>query len=120
MAADSKLMARALERFRADKERREAEHRRQVAEVYRKVPRAEEITRRAEDRAAKLKADTRQWLERLERGYDLLRTDMDATVSHTANELERVQHSLQGVAADFETYDRRLEELIKAYQEGEN
>ena len=49
-----------------------------------------------------------------------LRTDMDATVSHTANELERVQHSLQGVAADFETYDRRLEELIKAYQEGEN
>ena len=70
--------------------------------------------------AAKLKADTRQWLDRLERGYDLLRTDMDATVSHTANELERVQHSLQGVAADFETYDRRLEELIKAYQEGEN
>ena len=82
--------------------------------------RAQEITRRAEDRAAKLKADTRQWLDRLERGYDLLRTDMDATVSHTANELERVQHSLQGVAADFETYDRRLEELIKAYQEGEN
>ena len=36
---------RALERFRADKERRAAEHRRQVAEIYQKVPRAEEITR---------------------------------------------------------------------------
>ena len=45
MAADSRLMKRALERFREDKERREAEHRRQVAEIYQKVPRAEEITR---------------------------------------------------------------------------
>ena len=45
MAADSRLMARALERFRADKERRAAEHRRQAAEIYQKVPRAEAITR---------------------------------------------------------------------------
>ena len=45
MAADSRLMARALERFRADKERRAVEHRRQAAEIYQKVPRAEAITR---------------------------------------------------------------------------
>ena len=109
-----------VERFRPSAEAYEAVKDRTAGIELDAHRRAQEITRRAEDRAAKLKADTRQWLERLERGYDLLRTDMDATVSHTANELERVQHSLQGVAADFETYDRRLEELIKAYQEGEN
>ena len=82
--------------------------------------RAEEITRRAEDRAAKLRADTLQWLNKLSRGYDLLRTDMDATVSHTVDELERVERSLRGASADFETYDRRLAELIQAYQEGKD
>ena len=109
-----------VERFRPSAEAYEAVKDRTAGIELDAHRRAQEIARRAEDRAAKLRADTRQWLDRLERGYDLLRTDMDATVSHTANELERVQHSLQGVAADFETYDRRLEELIKAYQEGEN
>ena len=45
MAVDSRIMARALERFRADRERRAAEHRRLAAEIGQKVPRAEEITR---------------------------------------------------------------------------
>ena len=45
MAADSRIMARALEQVRADRERREAEHRRQTAEIFQRVPRAEEITR---------------------------------------------------------------------------
>lgn len=45
MAVDSRIMARAMERFREEKERREAEHRRLVDEICRSVPRAAEITR---------------------------------------------------------------------------
>ena len=80
--------------------------------------RAQTIVREAEAQAAKLRADMEQWLGRVEQGYDLLRTDMDATVSHAANELDRVRKSLDGVTEDFNAYDRRLAELIKAYREG--
>ena len=45
MAVDSRIMARALERFRADREVRTAQHRRLTGEIARKGPRVEEITR---------------------------------------------------------------------------
>ena len=48
MAADSKLMARALERFRTDRERRAEDRRRLTAEIFQKVPRVEEITQEVE------------------------------------------------------------------------
>lgn len=79
--------------------------------------RAQTIVREAESRAAKLRAEMEQWMVRVEQGYDLLRTDMDATVSHASNELARVQNSLDGMTADFSAYDQRLEELVKAYRE---
>ena len=56
MAADSKLMARALERFRTDRERRAEDRRRLTAEIFQKVPRVEEITRELRGTAAKIVA----------------------------------------------------------------
>lgn len=82
--------------------------------------RAQEIVRQAENRAAKLRGELEQWMTRLEQGYDLLRTDMDATVSHAANELERVQRSLEGVTSEFTAYDQRLDELVRTYREGKD
>lgn len=82
--------------------------------------RAQEIVRQAENRAEKLRGELEQWMTRLEQGYDLLRTDMDATVSHAANELERVQRSLEGVTSEFTAYDQRLDELVRTYREGKD
>ncbi len=82
--------------------------------------RAQEIVRQAENRAAALRAGLEEWMARLEQGYDLLRTDMDATVSHAASELERVQRSLEGAAGEFSAYDRRLGELVRTYREGKD
>lgn len=79
--------------------------------------RAQTIVREAEGRAEKLRAGMEQWMEKMEQGYDLLRTDMDATISHAANELSRVQRSLEGAGTDFADYDQRLAELIKTYRE---
>ena len=56
MAADSKLMARALERFRTDRERRAEDRRRLTAEIFQRVPRVEEITRELRGTAAKIVA----------------------------------------------------------------
>ena len=71
----------------------------------------------AEGRAEKLRHEMEQWLGKVEQGYDLLRTDMDATVSHAAGELERVHTALDSVTEEFNAYDRRLGDLIQAYRE---
>ncbi len=45
MATDSKIMARAIQRYREDVERRREEYAQRVQTIYRRVPRTEEIDR---------------------------------------------------------------------------
>ena len=52
MAVDSRLMAQALERYRADRDRRAADRRRLVQEIYEKLPRVGEISQELRATAA--------------------------------------------------------------------
>lgn len=79
--------------------------------------RAQEIENAAREQVKKTKAELEGWMVKIQAGYDRLRTDVDATISHAAGELERVARSLGGVSGEFAEHDAALEGLLKAYRE---
>lgn len=78
------------------------------------------IEAEARERVRKTHAELEQWLVRVRTGYDRLRTDVDATISHAAGELDRVARSLEGISAEFAEHDAALEALSAAFHEGES
>ena len=73
----------------------------------------------AEKKAQETREQVSQWLTRVEAGYDRLRTDVDATISHASGELERVARSLEHITAEFAEHDTALEKLLQVCREGE-
>ena len=73
--------------------------------------RAHAIEQEAVAKVKKTKAELDAWLERLQSGYDRLRTDLDATISHASGELERVNQSLNGISDEFNEHDEALQAL---------
>ncbi len=80
--------------------------------------RAQNIVRQAEEQAERLKAEMEQWIGRVQGGYDALRTDLDATVAHSSNELERARKTLDNTFGEFHTHDEELQKLLQHYREG--
>ncbi len=79
--------------------------------------RAQAIQNGAEAQAAAIRARVERWLERVQAGYDRMRTDIDATLSHTGGELERVRRGLDGMTEELTRQDRALEELLAVCRE---
>ncbi len=77
--------------------------------------RAQMIVDAADDRAREIRERAAAWLCGVRADYDRLRTDVDATVSHTSGELERVQKSMYGVLSEFAAHDDGLADLISAF-----
>ncbi len=74
--------------------------------------RAQTILDEAEARTKTTRIRAEEWLRRVQADYDRLRTDVDATISHAAGELGRIQKSLGGMTADFSVHDDELTELL--------
>lgn len=76
--------------------------------------RAQAVQAEAEERVEKARRDLEQWLHKVQKSYEELRTDMDATISHTSGELERVQATLDKITSQFCTQDERLEKMVQS------
>ncbi len=73
----------------------------------------------AQEHIKKSKAQLEQWVLKVQSGYDRLRTDVDATISHADGELERVSKTLAGISAEFSDHDAELEKFLLIFQEGQ-
>ena len=78
--------------------------------------RAQDIEDEAREKARQARAELEQWIYKVQAGYDQLRTDVDATISHAAGELERVRRSLDGLMGQFDEGDQALAALLHTYQ----
>ena len=56
-----------------------------------------------------------QWMTRVGREYDALRTEVEATISHAADQLDKAGKCLEQVSALLSDQDVALEELSRAY-----
>lgn len=79
--------------------------------------RAQLIEAEAWEQGKKIRGELEQWLSKVRAGYDRLRTDVDATISHASGELDRVARSLEGISAEFAEHDAELDALVEVFRE---
>ena len=72
----------------------------------------------AEEQARQLRCRMEQWVQRVEREFDNLRSQVEATVSHAADQLSKAGACLEQVTALLEERDARLQALSQSYTEG--
>ncbi len=77
--------------------------------------RAQGILDQANAEAQQVQDQVKQWMNRVEREYSDLRTQVDATVSHAAGELEKVGKTLDQITQCLAQQDMALEGLEKVY-----
>ena len=77
--------------------------------------RAQAVQEKADSDAQRTRRQVNQWLQRLGREYDALRSQVEATVSHAASELEKVDGYLEKVTRLMGSQETELEELVRAY-----
>ena len=80
-------------------------------EAHRK---AQETVDQAQAQAAKIRGELEAWLRRVQNGYQHLRTDMTATVTHLSGELERGLQALNAAPETFRQYDEALVALMES------
>ena len=77
--------------------------------------RAQTVLDQADAQAKELRRNMEQWMDRVEREYDALRSEVEATVSHAADKLEKAGKCLQQVSELLADQDMALEALSQAY-----
>lgn len=77
--------------------------------------RAQAVQEEAEEHARQLRRQMEQWLQKVEREYDALRSQVEATVSHAADQLTKAEKSLEDVTALMEEQDVALEAIAQDY-----
>lgn len=73
--------------------------------------RAQEVEDRAAGEVLRMREDVRLWMKELEREYDRLRTDTQATVAHARAQLDRAGQALDQVGLLMEQQAGRLEQM---------
>ena len=81
--------------------------------------RAQAIQEEAQVQAQQLHRNMEQWLAKVSKEYDALRSQVEATVSHAAAQLDRAGQSLEQVTTLLGEQDMALESLTQAYVEKE-
>lgn len=76
--------------------------------------RAKQVMDEAQSRAATVRSQTEQWLIKVKGSYERLRTDVEATVNHTAGELERAGKALSQVNREFRDHDAAMQAVTEA------
>ena len=77
--------------------------------------RAQNVLNEADRQARELRRGMEQWLGRVQVEYDALRSEVESTVSHAADQLEKAGKCLEQVTALLADQDVALEELSRAY-----
>ena len=81
--------------------------------------RAQIIQEQAEEQARQLRCRMEQWVQRVEREFDNLRSQVEATVSHAADQLGRAEQCLEQVNVLIGEQDSALEALAQSCAEAE-
>jgi len=76
--------------------------------------RAKQVTDEAQAHAAAIRSQTEQWLTKVKGSYERLRTDVEATINHTAGELERAGKALTQVNREFREHDVAMQAVSDA------
>ena len=79
--------------------------------------RAQAIQDEAQRQAAQLHRRTELWLQKLGREYDALRSEVEATVSHAADKLDKANRALEQVSNLLEEQNSAWEQLAQSYAE---
>ena len=79
--------------------------------------RAQGILDDANVQSGEKRAEVEGWLRRVQSAYDRLRTDLDATLCHTAGELERVCRAMEELSTVFTQQDEELKKLSERCRE---
>ncbi len=74
---------------------------------------AQEMVEQAQAQAAKIRGELEGWLRRVQSTYQHLRTDVSATVSDLAGELERGRKALEETLPAFQQHDAALTALME-------
>ena len=77
--------------------------------------RAQAVLDEAERQAAQLRRDTVEWLCRVEKEYDALRTQVESTAAHAVDELAKAGRALDQVTQLLGEQDVALKELEQGY-----
>ena len=81
--------------------------------------RAQAVLEKAESDAQRTRRQVNQWLQRLGREYETLRSQVEATVSHAASELEKANSCLDQVNRLMGEQETALEGLAQSYNESD-
>ena len=76
--------------------------------------RAKQVVDEAQASAAAVRNQSEQWLSRVKGSYERLRTDVEATINHTADELERAGKALLQVNREFREHDAAMQAVTDA------
>lgn len=76
--------------------------------------RAKQVVDEAQAHAAAIRSQTEQWLTKVKGSYERLRTDVEATINHTAGELERAGKALTQVNREFRDHDTAMQAVTEA------
>ena len=79
--------------------------------------RAQAIQDEAQRQAAQLHRRTELWLQKLGREYDALRSEVEATVSHAADKLDKANRAREQVSNLLEEQNSAWEQLAQSYAE---
>ncbi|MGI5963728.1 MAG: hypothetical protein ACOX7N_08450 [Lawsonibacter sp.] len=77
--------------------------------------RAQAVQEKAEEQAKQLRRQMEQWMQKLGRDYDALRSQVESTVSHAADKLDKAGKCLEQVTALMEEQEVALEAITQAY-----
>lgn len=77
--------------------------------------RAQKVMDQADSQARELRRNMEQWMSRVEREYDALRGEVESTVSHAADQLDKAGKCLEKMTALLADQDVALEALSQAY-----
>lgn len=73
--------------------------------------RARQVVAEARKEAEALRVRTEQWMARVRGSYGRLRTDVEASITHTAGELERAGKAVAELNREFREHDAALQAL---------
>ena len=79
--------------------------------------RAQAVQDEAQEQARQLRRQMELWLQKLGREYDALRSEVESTVSHAADKLDKANRALEQVSNLLEEQNSAWEQLAQSYAE---
>jgi len=76
--------------------------------------RARQVVEQAQKNADEVRVRTEQWLAKVRGSYERMRTDVEATITHTAGELERAGKAVVELNREFKQHDAAMQAVAES------